>query len=88
MMTAVPLDASLIEASQVGAVLLETPTHGILVEITAGVGAERRREVGGGLVHEDTQCEIRASSNFVGTFKGLRLRFRRRIAAATSQERI
>ena len=45
MMTAVPLDAAVVEAAQVGPVLLEAPTLRILMEIAAGVGAEGRDEV-------------------------------------------
>jgi hypothetical protein len=66
-MTTVPLDASLIEAAQVGAVLLEPPTVRIQMEITLWGGAEGGCEVRTRLGHAGTHCEIRASSNFLGT---------------------
>jgi hypothetical protein len=68
-MTAVPLDASLIEKAQVGAVLLEPPTVRIQMEITLWGRAEGGCEVRTRLGHAQAQCEIRASSNLLGTSK-------------------
>ena len=73
MMTAVPLDAALVEATEVEAVLLEAPTAWIQMESARGVGAEGGREGGSGLGrlgHGPSQCEMWARTNLVGTSDG------------------